>query len=146
MTDKEFIYDYLEKTYEPIIDGYGFLFRDKIINELYNPDYFKVNFKKVIGDWDSDEGLNSFDICVGWYEEKKENIVKDLLEYLDSCTFELGTSDWLVKNSAGHIIKLENVIAEFDGKYTKEFITHFYADWYSKKVCDYSEKIMNKWI
>lgn len=145
MTDKEFIYNYLDKTYEPIVDGYGLMFRDKISNETHRPEMFGMIFKKIIGNWDSDEGYTSFEMCVNWHTEKEINLVKDLLEHLDCCTFELGTSDWLVKNSDGHIIKLENLITKFDGKYSKEFITHFYGEWYSKKVCEYSEKIMNQW-
>lgn len=146
MTDKEFVYNYLEKTYEPIIDGYGLMFRDKILQKTCNVDEFKINFYKVIGNWDTDDGTTSYEMCSKWYKQKEESLIKDLLNYLKNCTFELGTADWIVKNSDGYEIKLENLIAEFDGKYSKEFVTHFYSNWYSEKVCEESEKIMNTWM
>ena len=145
MTDREFIYSYLDKNFEPIIDGYGLIFRDLRFLETYNVDNFKVNYQKIIGDWNTDEKLTTYDIVVEWYKEKEENLIRDLLDYLNNSTFELGIDDWVVKNSDGDIITLKHVIAEFDGKYSKEFITHFYGEWYSEKVCEASEKIMNQW-
>jgi len=145
MTDKEFIYDYLNKNYEPVIDGYGLIFRDKILNETFKGNNFKINFHKIIGNWETDDGVTSFELVQEWCEDKKNTLVKDLNDYLNDCIFELGIRDWSVTKPDGTEIKAKFLINKFEEKYSKEFITHFYGEWYSEKVCDASEKIMNQW-
>lgn len=145
MTDKEFIYDYLNKTYEPMVDGYGLIFKDKILNQSFNDDNFKVNFHKIIGNWVTDEGTTSFELVKEWCKDRKNDLVKDLNDYLNDCIFELGERDWSVTKPNGIKITAKFLIEKFKEKYSKEFITHFYGEWYSEKVCDASEKIMNQW-
>ena len=145
MIDREFIYDYLEKNYSVFIDGYGLLFKDITINQTFNIDNFKINFYKIIGNWATDEGVMSFEILKQWCDDKKEILVKDLNDYLNDCIFELGIRDWSVTKPDGTKITAKFLIEKFEEKYSKEFITHFYGEWYSEKVCDASEKIMNQW-
>jgi hypothetical protein len=145
MTDKEFIYDYLENNYTVIIDGFGLLFKDKIFNESLNADNLKVNFNKIIGNWETDEGTTSFELAKEWHNDKKNSLVKDLNDYLNDCIFELGVRDWSVTKPDGTKINAKYLIEKFEEKYSKEFITHFYGEWYREKVCEASEKIMNQW-
>jgi len=145
MTDKEFIYDYLENNYTVIIDGFGLLFKDKILNKSFYTDDFELNLFKIIGSWETDEGNTSFELVQEWYKDKKNELVKDLNDYLNDCIFELGIRDWSVTKPDGTEIKAKFLIEKFEEKYSKEFITHFYGEWYSEKVCEASEKIMNQW-
>lgn len=77
MTDKEMIYNYLDKHYTVIVDDRLPVYRvcDKQTNSSQRIEHFFKTFLSIFSDYDTEDG-KSYDIMLKWYGEKLGGVEK----------------------------------------------------------------------
>jgi hypothetical protein len=145
LTDREFIYSFLEENFSLKPDNSSVYFFDKENEELLNLIDFKKKFSKIIGIWKTDEQIENFEICIEWYENKKKLLLKDISDYLADVKITLGDNDWIIEKPNGIVLTDKFIINKFKRKYPVNFIINYYDEHCSELIHKYSENLINKW-
>ena len=86
MTDKELIYNYLDRYFRIDLDktGLRYIINDKLINFEYNLTSFSNLFLNVFSDYIIEDNLTSFEMMLNWYRERVASVAKmyEALNYL----------------------------------------------------------------
>ncbi len=126
MTEADFILSILDEHYSLITGDISFLIKDNFTNEKYHCYEFKVDvFIKIIGDYQINDNLSSIIIFNNWLNSKKELLVKDLYDYLNSMDL-----------SKGGVILSDEIHDRFitNPNYSYAFINNYFNDYYYEKV------------
>lgn len=139
MTDETLINNFLEKNFKVITGQADFMISDKLADEIggrtYNTFEFIEMFKRVIGDFTTDDfNTSTVEIFHIWYGMKKRILTKKLLNHFDLMDGELGS-----------IILNRNVIENLKNEgFHNMFISNYFNDYYSKNFIEpHLEKYVN---
>jgi hypothetical protein len=136
MTDELLITKFLERSYKVTTTNsdFGVLVLDE--NKILTSQDFINIFKMIFGVFNTDNET-SVEIFYRWYNAKKREITKDLIDYFDK-----------MEESKGSHINLVNSIVHFKNNehYSEAFITNYFNDYYNQKfimpkVNDFIKKV-----
>lgn len=98
----------------------------------------------IYSDFITDEGISISDMISDWYKVKYDEIVKDVMTYLNGrVTIELGTRNW-VTIADGKPWMWKELIVMFNEQYDEGTIKWIYDRWYQDELIEVSEKAMNE--
>ena len=69
MTDKEFLYDYLDKYYTVKLNSADYSFYDLISKKSYSQKSFFDIFETIFTDFEIEGGVTSLSVCYEWFAE-----------------------------------------------------------------------------
>jgi hypothetical protein len=143
MTDKTFIHNYLDRYYDVKLDRSGYIFISKETGRAMDNTEFTYMIRKVLTNYRTDEGQRVINVCQEWFDSKKGNATNPIDEYLSDVSIRLTKCEWIITKPSGKIINIKSLWEHFDGQFSQQFLTHYFGEWSSLKVCEESERLMN---
>jgi len=150
MTDREIIIDKFVDKYYTIsnlssngnIKVSGIKNKDGTFEYKY-PNAFYKNVITLYSNFITDEKISVLEMVEDWYNSKQDEIYSVINKYLDeNVNVSLDTKNWVV-NVNGEIWSWKELVIIFDG-YDKQSVKFVYDKWFSKKVGELSEEILNE--
>ena len=123
MTDREFIFNFLNKNYTVYADNDLFKVKSLATDVAMLPDWAINEFKVIIGSFSTTCGKNSVDLFNEWFLEKKKEITKKLYDYLDK-----------IKKNNGSIKMFSDLRKKFKkSEYSQPFMLKILIEFYIEK-------------
>lgn len=140
MSDEKIIINFLEKNYKVVTTQSDFAIADINTEQTFNVPQFSDIFKKIIGNYTTQDGNLSIDIFNTWFNQNKLKITKKLTEYFDTMDGNLGSS-----------VLSQQLFKPFelDSEFHHAFILNYFNDYYCNKfmipkITDYIGKFDRK--
>ena len=145
MRDKEIIYKFLKSFSVRVDDNEHMfvIFDDFTRKKIFYDDFIKY-FLKIFDVYKTDDERLSFEICQEWLDNEKSKLTIEIDNYLNTCQVRFGKYNWEVIDSEGNHISEEKISEVFLNNGSKKFILSCYDRWYTNKILEISNEIMNK--
>lgn len=149
MTDKEIIYNHLDKYFKANIKINSEDIYESLMNVQFINDKKYLSEQALVKEMISTYGIEFIDegeymSCVinDWLRSKLNNTFKDILDSLKQVKIVFGVRSWEVKR---HDLDfdLDWLIKKHKGTYAKDTIIAVYNDWKHKEIIKISDEILN---
>ncbi len=124
MTDEILIHKHLEKNYKVTTSTSDFAVLDILDDNSMSPHDFVKRFQTIFGEFTSVDNETSTQIFYRWFNIKKREIAKELMDYFDN-----------MDGSRGSGMHLYACLAHFKGneKFGEAFVTNNFNAYYNEK-------------
>lgn len=144
--DEEIIITYIEKCYSFDTNFKSeFLVYDKLNKKYYTKQKFIKVINKTFDSLNFKNNIINKDIPEKWFDDKLKSLTTEINEYLNNnLDVILGDKNWETINIDGTKFDKTQIVNKFSNKYNIELINFLYKSWYTKKVIETTDLLINK--